>query len=430
MPDASSNNPRRRVLISANAVSPARGSEPGVGWQVCSRLARFHDVTVLCAAGVSGPDATCFRDEITAHGPVPGLTIRYVDPPLLSFLFQRETALCRRTFYYTGYKSWQRAAYKVAVDLHREKPFDLIHQLNMTGYREPGYLWKIAAPFVWGPVGGAANYPPGFYDLLGRRDRLFYSVRTGTNRLQSKSKRCRQAAEKSKHVWAISSEDVDLIRSWGVTAERMLETGATARDAAAVRTYDGTRPLRVVWSGRHLGRKALPILLQTAAKLKDRVELVVLGDGPETAAWKSLAASLGVDKIRWTGNLTQADALAESARADVLAFTSVLEGTPHVVVESLSLGLPVVCHDACGMGAAVTDECGVLIPMRNSEESVAAFTEALRSLAADPAMVVRLSRGALARAAELSWDRIAERIAAVYERILEPATSDAGLSGR
>jgi glycosyltransferase involved in cell wall biosynthesis len=429
MPDPRSTS-RRRVLVSANAVSPARGSEPGVGWQVCSRLAKFHDVTVLCAAGVSGPDATCFRDEITAHGPVPGLTIRYVDPPLLSRLFQRETTLCRRTVYYTGYKSWQRAAYKTAVDLHRGRPFDLVHQLNMTGYREPGYLWKIDAPFVWGPVGGAANYPAGFYDLLGRRDRLFYSVRTATNRFQSKSKRPRQAAAKAKHVWAISAEDVDLIRSWGVSAERMLETGATARDAAAVRTYDGTRPLRVVWSGRHLGRKALPILLHAAAKLKDRIELIILGDGPETAAWKSLAASLGIDRIRWTGNLTQAEALTESSRADVLAFTSVLEGTPHVVVESLSLGLPVICHDACGMGAAVTADCGMLIPMRDSASSVAAFAETLKTLADDPAMVVRLSRGALARAEELSWDRIAERIADVYDGILQPETTGAAPAGR
>ncbi len=411
-------NPRRRILVSANAVSPARGSESGVGWQICSRLAKYHDITVLCSIGVPGPDATCFRDEINAHGPVPGLTIRFVEPPLLSKLFQRETTLCRRTVYYTGYKAWQRAALKVARGLHREKPFDLIHQLNMTGFREPGYLWKLDAPFVWGPVGGAANYPAGFFDLLTARDRLFYSVRTLTNRVQSKSPRPRAAARRAGHVWAISAEDAALLRSWGTTAERMLETGSTPRPAAAVRTYDGTRPMRVVWSGRHLGRKALPILLKAAALLKDRIEIIVLGDGPETAPWKALASSLGLDKITWTGNLTQADALAESSKADVMAFTSVLEGTPHVVVESLSLGLPVICHDACGMGAAVTPGCGILIPMTDSETSVRWFAESLRSLAADPGKVAALSRGALARSAELGWDRIAGRIAGTYQSVL------------
>ncbi len=75
----------------------------------------------------------------------------------------------RRTLYYTGYAAWQRAAYRAALDLHRDRPFDLAHQLNITGYREPGYLWKLPIPFVWGPVGGAADIPPGFFPIMSAR---------------------------------------------------------------------------------------------------------------------------------------------------------------------------------------------------------------------------------------------------------------------
>jgi glycosyltransferase involved in cell wall biosynthesis len=152
------------------------------------------------------------------------------------------------------------------------------------------------------------------------------------------------------------------------------------------------------------------------------VELAVLGDGPESGRWTALAQELGVaPRVRWTGMLAMEAALAEVSRADVLAFTSVQEGTPHAVLEALSLGVPVVCHDACGMGAAVTDECGIRVRMESPETSVAGFADAVRRIAGDPDLLHRLSAGALRRAAELSWDAKAQQIAQAYEHVLSAA---------
>lgn len=35
--------------------------------------------------------------------------------------------------------------------------FDLIHYVGMIGYREPGYLWKLGLPYIWGPISGTNN---------------------------------------------------------------------------------------------------------------------------------------------------------------------------------------------------------------------------------------------------------------------------------
>src|SRR4051812_38674221 len=118
--------PRRRILIGAYAVSPVRGSEPGMGWHLCRSLAAYHDLTVLCSPGTPGPERNAFRDEIESHvrrhGPVPGLTFRFVDHPFWSYLCQREQGLRRRTVYYSGYAAWQRAAYRAALGFHRREP--------------------------------------------------------------------------------------------------------------------------------------------------------------------------------------------------------------------------------------------------------------------------------------------------------------------
>jgi glycosyltransferase involved in cell wall biosynthesis len=177
--------------------------------------------------------------------------------------------------------------------------------------------------------------------------------------------------------------------------------------------------LRVVWSGEHIGRKDLPILLNALAALtpaaRAGVESVILGSGAQTKNWQTLAHRLGVaPHIRWTGQLPRDAAIDEVRRADVMAFTSVQEGTPQAVTEALSLGVPVVCHDACGMGLAVTDRCGIKVPLRDPRTSAEGFAAALTRLAADPLELHRLSEGALERAHELHWDHVARRIADVY----------------
>lgn len=89
-----------------------------------------------------------------------------------------------------------------------------------------------------------------------------------------------------------------------------------------------------------------------------------------------------------------------------------------VVLEALSLGLPVICHDACGMGIAITDRCGIKVPMRTPELSIAGFADAIRRLSNGGDAFRELSEGALQRADELSWDSMAARIASTYERVI------------
>ncbi len=422
---------RARVLLSAFAFSPVRGSEPAVGWNIASRLAKYHDVTVFCSPGVQSRQR---REEIDSylarHGPFPGLTIHYVEPPAMCRLFQRDNqnGSLLRGFYYVGYAAWQRQALHDARRLHAEQPFDLAHHLNVVGYREPGYLWKLGIPFLWGPVGGASNTPLSYFGMLPWKQRIYYGFRALSNEWQKRTKlRCRAAARAAKHIWVIGQDNEEMVTGiWGRQSERMPETGCVVIDDAQPRRFDGSRPLRLAWSGRVMGGKCLPILLHAMARLKGNVpiELTVLGTGPELQEYQALVRHLAIDQqVHWAGQLPHSAAIAEMARADVFVFTGVQEATTSVVPEALSQGLPVICHDACGMGSAVTDNCGIKVPMIDAASSIEGFAQALTKLHSNPPEVERLSRGALRRAEELSWDNKAKQIAQTYDRILGPVTS-------
>ena len=415
---------RKKILISAFAFSPYRGSECAVGWNIATRLAKHHDVTVLCGDVQSSLRTKKELERYFLGGAfIPNLNIQYVEPSYLTKFLEKIHRLpglwC---VYYLAYRLWQKKAYRTAKRLHANHPYELAHQLNMIGYREPGYLWKLPVPFVWGPVGGSPNVPFSYYSMLSLAGRTKVGLRTLFNGIQKRiAWRSKRAAQKAKIVWAVTNDDVRTIRDiWGVNVEQMLETGTMPHDGSRVRVWDGESRLHIVWSGIHTSRKALPILLHAIADegIRDNVRVDILGTGPETAAWQRLAARIGVSScLTWLGMISHQDALERMKLADIMVFTSLKEGTPHVVLEALSLGLPVICHDACGMAMAVTERCGIIIPLNDPKTSIQGFRDAIRAFLIDPERVKNLSEGALRRAEELSWDKKAEVIAKAYETV-------------
>lgn len=418
--------------MSAFIVSPVRGSEPAVGWNIPVRLALYHDVTLLCATRAKGVDLRLeIENHCDRHGRPAGLSFEYVDLPPLAWRVVRfdSNNPLSHALLYKGYASWQRAAYHRALEIHAQRPFDLAHHLSFTGFREPGFLWQLGIPFFWGPVTGASNMPWPFLGMMRWRDRLFYGTRNLINTLQMRQfRRSREAARFARHIWVVGEENRQLVcDTWGCRHVSLLpDTGTSPRPEARIRSYDGTGPLRLAWSGRHIGLKALPILLHALAGLGPQcpVKLTVLGSGDQTATWRDLAERLRLDdRTHWIGQLPQEDAVARVAQAHVFVFTSLQEATSNVVLEALSLGLPVICHDACGMGAVVDESCGIKVPLRNPESSIKGFEEAIRRLQSNPAEVARLSAGALRRADQLSWDGKARLIAETYDRTLSQSST-------
>jgi glycosyltransferase involved in cell wall biosynthesis len=113
-------------------------------------------------------------------------------------------------------------------------------------------------------------------------------------------------------------------------------------------------PFRFIFAGQLIPRKRVDWLVEALGELTDQAcELQVVGAGPEEPALHSLAARLGLDRIRWLGQLPLSEVPAVMAQADCLVLPSVHDGWGAVASEALMTGTPVVCSDACGVAGAV-----------------------------------------------------------------------------
>lgn len=406
-----------KILVSAYACSPGRGSEPGMGWNFVLGLSRHHQIHVITEEQKFKTEVNKYLDE----NPVLKENLTF------HFIRKKRNKTLRRIWppsYYWFYRQWQKKAWELAVLLDKHEDYDIVHQLNMVGYREPGFLWKMNKPFVWGPIGGFENSPWKFIPSLGLKGMLFYSGRNIINVLhRSMLHRPKRAANHipSALIAATQGNMVWIKRLWNREAVLINEVGQEkATNSKPVKRDSSYAPLCIVWSGLHTPGKNLPLLLRALKRTSFPYECHILGAGEMTRKWRKISARLGVDHACvWHGWLPRGKALEIMKSGHVFCITSISDLTSTVTLEALSFGLPIVCLDHCGFSNVVTEECGIKIPVTSPLKAAADFALALGKLYSDEEYRQRLSTGAIKRSADYNWDKKTENLNSVYISLLE-----------
>lgn len=409
--------PRRPILVEAYTCSPYHGSEPGVGWNIVSRLSRWYEVYVIT-------EEEKWRGDLERYAAEHPEEMEHLH---FFYLPKQRNRLLRRIWppsYYRYYRRWQREALRLAQELDEKYRFEVVHHVTMAGFRAPGYLWKLRKPFIWGPVGGLNNTPWFLLPSLGVRGALFLACRNLLNTLDKCFGRdARAAAAHATCILSSTADGVaDIRRYWQREATEFCELGtdgATLCPAAVPR--EPHEPLRVIWVGLLAPRKALSLLLRALPMCPQSVELHVVGDGEMRRSWETMSRQCGEHhRVIFHGNLAHEDVFALMRRCHAACITSVRDDTSTVTLEYLQSSLPIVALNHCGFGAVVDASCGIKVELRSCGQVVRDIAHALTCLSGDEALRRRLSRGAAARAKQYAWEHKMQQLRAIYE---EAATS-------
>jgi glycosyltransferase involved in cell wall biosynthesis len=411
-----------KVLVSAYACHPEQGSEPGVGWNWLKEIARHHDVWLLTEAQRFAPaTASAIQTDPQLRDAVKVIGIPRE---------RRAERWLKALAYYHTYEKWQRAALARARELHRQVGFDVVHQLNMIGYREPGFLGSLDVPFVWGPIGGFAQMPWRYLRAMGTSGAVSLGLRNVANEMQMRlSQRVRTAMQASDVLIAATSVDrVAIAKLYGRQAPVVHETGTSPESEPIVRTIAQGEPLRVLWCGRMVPSKAVGVAVRAVARASRTIpiEFHLCGDGPQQPFARALAQQLGIDGLcHFHGQVPRVAVIDRMRSSHVLLFPSLKEATSATVPEALATGLPVLCHDTCGHGDIVTEEVGVGVPVTDPPRSVEAFAEALVSLSREPERLRACSIAAAQGAPRLAWSAKGDAADAWYREAIESRQSRA-----
>ena len=201
----------------------------------------------------------------------------------------------------------------------------------------------------------------------------------------------------------------ELAEDYGARDVAVIPNGVTLPEETAAEAGAPRRPFTVLYAGRLRTRKAVAVLLEAFARLRERVpdaELIVVGDGEQRPALEAQAERLGIAGATRFEGARPHDAMPAYYRsADVFCLPSLYEGFPLAIVEAMAAGLPVVATAVAGVPEAVADGVtGRVVPAEDAD----ALAEALAALAADPEGTRAMGDAGRARAArELAIPKIA-----------------------
>jgi glycosyltransferase involved in cell wall biosynthesis len=225
-------------------------------------------------------------------------------------------------------------------------------------------------------------------------------------------------------ITANSTHTAGLVRKVSGCEARIIPWGATIQVDPTAKPIRQEVPL-LLFSGRLIERKGVDFLLRALPTVlaRQKVRLVITGDGHCRPEWERLARSLGVSgEVAFVGFVSNAELSSLFRSCTIYVHPAIhdskgdTEGQGVVLVEALSNRRPVVASAVGGIVDVIIDgQTGLLVPEKNPD----AIAKAVLRLLGDPDYALQLGEQGSAHARNyFDWDRIMDQYNAIYSECI------------
>jgi glycosyltransferase involved in cell wall biosynthesis len=406
-----------KILVSAYACEPGKGSEPAVGWNCVRQVATFCETWVI-----TRQNNLCAIQGALAKEPLRDVHFIYFDLPRWA-AFWKHGRRGMQLYYYL----WQMGAYLKGRKLQQHVGFDLVHHVTFVKYWVPSFLALLPAPFLWGPVGGGDSAPFSFFRTFSWRGKVYESLRHFARSLASLDPFVRLTARRTELGLATTRHTAERLRDLGCRDVLIFsQVGLAEDEIRKLGSIPARRcgPFRILSIGELLHLKGFDLGLRAFARFMRQFpasEYWLIGEGPERKRLAKLAEKLGIDKkVVFWGALPRSQVLEKLAECDMLLHPALHDSGGWVSVEAMAAGRPVICLDLGGPALQVTEETGIRVPATSPDQVVGDLAAAAEQLARDPLRRLRLGQAARERVAQhFSWEKKGEHLDRIYRELTD-----------
>ena len=402
-----------KILFSAYACEPNKGSEPGVGWNWATRMAKCCDVVVITRSN----NRTAIEQALQKEQ-IRNIKFYYFDVPGALLKYKNKIPAGVPLYY----KHWQKHVLGFAKEIQEKEKCDIIHHITYNEFRTPGELCSLDAPFVWGPIGGGQLYNPVFRQAYFRKVDLLFEVFRNYCTVYAASRSKAIENVKSKAA-AIVIADCSTEKLLGVkNARRLFETAYDINRNQIKPKFSKSGPIHLLWVGNIIPRKGLKFLIEALGESSYRnFELSIIGSGKDKEKCVELVEKYKLDSyITFYGKRSYEEVNNLYDAADIFLFTSLRDTSGNVVMEAMSHGVPTIAFNHHGVSEIVTSDTGTLIELTEYDSMKKSFVAAIVEYDDNRTLLEEKGRKARIRIEEqFSWDYNVEAMQNIYHDILE-----------
>jgi len=407
----------RKILLSAYACEPNRGSEPGVGWKWAITLANSgNEVHVLTRT-----NNRQVIEEYWAQNKKPNsLHFHYYDCNRL-FVWAKHHHLPVNIYY----ACWLYGSVGLAKKMNDRYHFDIAHHITFGVYRFLPRLYKLGIPVVLGPLGGGEYTPKNLLCLYSFKDRVKEYVRMFFNKTTFLNPFYHIALNNASVILTKTEDTRSELqkKSWRNKAITELELGI---DSLPVLPSVKRKKNQFLFVGRFIYWKGVRLALETfnsfCKKCDSSAKLVFVGKGDMESYITSFAKSHklenNIEIISW---IDQKDLGNYYQNSCAMLFPSLHDSSGNVILESLSHGLPVICLK-CGGPASVMDKLSETMIEPNGktiDQVINEISDIMQRLVSEDSYSNDIQDRSLQRAAQLLWVEKAKMIDEIYHKAVK-----------
>ena len=398
----------KKVLLSAYACSPIRGSEPGNGWSWALNLA-LQGYEVWCLTNVEDREAT--MTELQRLG-LPNLNLVFVELPMNLDKMLLNTS--SKTIY-LHYYLWRKKAAGIAVQLHKKMNFDVAHHVTFGSFQQGTFLWKLKdTKIIFGPVGGGQEALPAFKEYFGRAWKI-ERIRSLISKLSMKfSRNLKNTVTRSDHILVTNQDTANIVQQIR-TAEThnvhlVLDNAIplSMQHMQFIERKPG-KQLNLLWVGRMLPRKGLNLILHALSLVREEVDytFTIVGGGEQYQFLPGWIEEYGLDpkRLRILGQIPFNEVEQHYEKADVFIFCSLRDSCPAQLNEAMAFGLPVITLDIHGSALAVRNDCGIKVKPTTKDDTAFDIARAITRMYEDVELRMKCSVNAFNYAKGNTWER-------------------------